>query len=390
MDPITSEQFEFINDWNLGDQRTKDLIRDGGWRLTGGPDGILEEYMNVTTLGAFDAETDKAYYLQEEGGTPIEMVFNGEVNQAVQIYSHSTLDDFNYRNYFVIYLRIQGKTYASYDLITEQNIEALTYQRYAMPLSNAIDLNIDADDNTIQTDPDYTGMSITFLDTPRSETIGEGTYNFSIVIDGNGQSIQKIYEFVQWSLREDDNINADTEGDSILGLTADDMLQFVGPTLFTLYTSYNGGSGVFIENFNEVDTNDIRFRHDGSATEVVRFPFVAAGRINFNDNLTAATGSKYVMFFTDGFDTIGATIVKDANNEDITGTTYQKQDVVFTYDYDGNDQRGLGTEGTDAPVTVVAIGTTMAQYVRATGVIAESVQNVITLVAPLERNYTSG
>lgn len=343
--------------------------------------------MNVTTLGAFDAETDKAYYLQVDGGAPVEMVFDSEVNQAVQIYRNESLGDgFDYRNFFVIYLRIQGKTYAFYDLIAEQNIEALTYQRYAMPLSNAIDLNIEADDNDIETDPAYTNMSITFHTTPVKREIGEEEYDFSIVIDGNGESIQKIYEFVQWSLRQNTNIN-DGVSPSVLGLTADDMLQFVGPTLFTLYTSYNGGSGVFIENFDEVDTNDIRFRHDGSATEVVRFPFVAAGRINFNDNLTNAEESRYVMFFTTGFDTVDATIVEDANENSVTGSPYGLSDVVFTYDYDGNIQRGVGTAGTDAPVTVVAIGTFVAQYVRATGIIAESTQNVITLVAPLERNY---
>ena len=39
------------------------------------------------------------------------------------------------RDYFKIYLREQGKTYDAYDLLTEQNISALTYKKYALPVA---------------------------------------------------------------------------------------------------------------------------------------------------------------------------------------------------------------------------------------------------------------
>ncbi len=76
---ITEEKFELINDWDWGDQTTKDLIRDGGWALKSA--GVSqEEYMNVTTLGSFDdAGADQAHYLQSTGGTPTDIVLTGEV-----------------------------------------------------------------------------------------------------------------------------------------------------------------------------------------------------------------------------------------------------------------------------------------------------------------------
>ena len=388
MDSITSEQFEFINGWDLakgegtGDaDTTRLLIRDGGWALRSG--GVSqEEYMNVTTLGAFnDPNSDLAYFLQSDGGTPEAINLAGPVNQAVQIYGDATHGDFDYRGFFRIYLREQGKIFASYDLTAEQNIPALTYQRYAMPLSNAIDLKVEATDNEIETDLPYTGMSITYHAAPVQRTIGAGSYDFSIIIDGNSGTAEEIYEFVQYQLRQETDIDAGAG--EVIGRTADALLQFVGDTLNTLYTSEGG---VFIDNFQPADTNRITFRDD---TNTVReFPFVAAGRINFNDNLQNSGDAVFRMFFSSGFNSAAAIIVEDADENPIAGTISASEFYDFTFDYDGNTQGGR-TPATDAAVTVVAIGTTAAQYVSATSTIGRSIQNVITLVAPLERNYAA-
>lgn len=63
--------------------------------------------------------------------------------------------------------------------------------------------------------------------------------------------------------------------------------------------------------------------------------------------------------------------------------------VQFSYAYDTNIQRGSGSEGEDAPITVVAIGLETAQFVVATGTILRSLANVVSLVAALERNYNN-
>lgn len=60
--------------------------------------------------------------------------------------------------------------------------------------------------------------------------------------------------------------------------------------------------------------------------------------------------------------------------------------VQFDFDYDNNVQGGR-SNGTDANITVVAIGLQTGQYVSATGTITRSTQNSVSLVAPLERNY---
>lgn len=61
--------------------------------------------------------------------------------------------------------------------------------------------------------------------------------------------------------------------------------------------------------------------------------------------------------------------------------------VTFSFAYDTNLQRGAGSDGEDAPITVVGIGLSTAQFVVATGTILRSLANVVSLVAALERNY---
>jgi hypothetical protein len=94
------------------------------------------------------------------------------------------------------------------------------------------------------------------------------------------------------------------------------------------------------------------------------------------------------MFFTSGFGTGSAILVEDDNGVDISGTLGGASSVSFTFDYDNNTQGGR-TAGTDADVTVVAIGLDTAQYVSATATITRATGQNISLVAPLERNYSN-
>ena len=54
----------------------------------------------------------------------------------------------------------------------------------------------------------------------------------------------------------------------------------------------------------------------------------------------------------------------------------------------GADSQGGRTGGTDAGVTVVALGLRSAQYVSTTYTISATVGQNIALVAALERNYS--
>ena len=83
-----------------------------------------------------------------------------------------------------------------------------------------------------------------------------------------------------------------------------------------------------------------------------------------------------------------AELVDDNGGTDISGLVSSNPTVSFDFDYDGNVQLSR-TAGEDAYVVVVSIGHDTAQYVAATGVIERKTGNNISLVAALERNYST-
>jgi len=381
---ITAEQFEFFNSWSWADTTSKEIIRDGGWAVKDGSGISEEEYMNLTTLGSFNASSDTSYYLQSSGGTSTPTVYSAEVNQAIQIYGDASNGDVDYRTYFSIFLREQAKIFDYYNLMAEQNLTELTYKKYALPLSNSTDLKITHDDTTIGSSSPYNGMSITYYESAVQRTIGSSDYDFSVIVDGNSGTAEEIYEFVQYQLRLNDNI--DNGVGSLTGKTADELLLFIGDTLRTTGTV---GEGVFIDNYLSADINRLEFTESGGT--IVSFPYVASGSFQFNDNLTNDASALYWLFFTDAngntYDSTNAIIINDNSSTPLNGAVTQ-QNIAFDYDYDGNTQGGR-TEGTDAPYTAVAIGLDTGQYVKTTGSLTRTTSNVVNFVAALERNYSN-
>ena len=94
------------------------------------------------------------------------------------------------------------------------------------------------------------------------------------------------------------------------------------------------------------------------------------------------------MFFAGGYGTAAFEIVDDAFGAPIAFDVGGQAAIPFSFAYDNNTQGGR-TAGTDADVVVVALGTDGAQYVRATATIGKATGQNISLVAPLERNFTT-
>ena len=148
------------------------------------------------------------------------------------------------------------------------------------------------------------------------------------------------------------------------------------------------GNGLTYNQENTLPTIDF---YDVSGS-VRRFPFVSTGIISFNDNLSNDASASFYMFFTDvpsgSYGSASAVIVDDNTDNPITGSIAGSSSYSFTFDYDNNVQGGR-TSGSDADVTVVAIGLETAQFVNTTSTIARSKTNNISLVSALERNYSN-
>lgn len=207
-------------------------------------------------------------------------------------------------------------------------------------------------------------------------------------------TLQEIYEKIQYQLRQNSDIDATDQ--SVTGKTADLLAEFVGSTLklgtFAPTNPNGGGSGVIIEGFRISDTNDLVFTDNGAVER--SFPFVASLTVSFGANLIADASAKYWVYFTtlpgagNDFGESGAVIVDDNDGVDMAGDVSAASSVTLSFNYDGNSQGGR-TPGTDATITVVALGLATGQYVRATGTIGRSTSNSVSLTASLERNYSN-
>lgn len=386
---ITPEQFEFVSDWVPANDATRKLIRTGGWSEVTAAGVVERQYLGVVTLGFIDP-ADTAYYAFAGAAGRTVFTYPGPVNEPIQIYGDASNGNFDSRNsVLTVYIRVQGKTYGQTST-TDIGVGTITYKVERFPLTEATDLNITASDATIAADAPYTGMSITFFATPQNKAMGVPTYNFGVVVDANGGTSKQVYEYIQYRLRQNSDIDA---GAGVVnGYLASAMAVFVGSRLDTLsvVNASGGGTGVFIEDIASASINDVRYI-DNTPTYRT-FPYVAAGTLNFSATLVADADAIYRMFFTTNpggnFGTSSAIIVDNASGVDISGTVGGSASIAFTFDYDGNVQGGR-TAGTDADVTVVAIGLSGAQYVAATGTLTRSTSNSISIVAPLERNYAN-
>lgn len=202
-----------------------------------------------------------------------------------------------------------GKTYAQANL-ADIGVTSVQNQVYRFPLANSADLKIANADATVSTRSPT--VTISYFATPQvisgfntdagSTQSPQTSGAFGIVVDAKGLSLEFVYEYVQYQLRQaaniNDNVNSPPGSGVVTGRTADELMAFVGDSLGTLASSNpsGGGTGVTIINFSAADTNRLSFIDNDGLTRT--FPFVAAGVISFNDNLQNDTGpATFTMFF---------------------------------------------------------------------------------------------
>lgn len=161
-----------------------------------------------------------------------------------------------------------------------------------------------------------------------------------------------------------------------------------------------GTSNAIIPRTNVFNATTNRVRTSNVATLTTDAPHgLTTGRVT---EITGVGGTGYNGVFVVLSAPTGTTFTYESiaadegSTADTGGTVYVamgglvggETSLQFGYDYDTNQQRGAGSEGEDAPITVVAIGYSGAQYVLATGTIFKTNANAVALVAPIERNAT--
>lgn len=347
---IFEGSFIYVNGWAPANVQTRDLVRDAGFQEQVSAD----IYACMIGLGDVHADADQSNYTQAAGftETPVAYDKTGELNENVDITGATT--------YFKTRLRIQGKTYSEYNLLAEYDIAAITFQAYSFPLVNIVDQKIVTADGTIDSTTPYTNMKANYLVgsgfetlapgvipangvvqdsagrwylTPAGgtsdssttvaadtgivdweaydgeELIGASYFAFNRIITCATGTDGETYNWMQRQLRKASDINADdTPSHGGFGVVNGDVAVLLADYVGTILKPK---PGVLLRGFDANSTNnivhtDITVDGGGLDAESVPlttterpFPFVAAGNLEFSDNLVAEPDGEtyYTMYF---------------------------------------------------------------------------------------------
>ncbi len=110
------------------------------------------------------------------------------------------------------------------------------------------------------------------------------------------------------------------------------------------------------------------------------------GRIAFADNAVIDEDAMFFAYYTDGYGTVDAVMIRDADGQPVTGLVGGRDYVDFSYDFVGDDSNGR-TADEPFGITVVLAGTDMAQNIVINQVFDEGQLNVFSLRPDKEYAY---
>ena len=357
------------NGWKPLDVATRQMMRDGGWEEYDATGALLRVYAGIVGLGTVSTGS-QLYYIDTPTSAPTNFTFTDQCNEGIQVFGDANNGSFDNRTYFKTYVREQGKTFK--DSILADTGKADTGPFIVnMLLSNGLDSKITDLDSQMTVAP-YNNIIVTYYTTNQTRSIGGVNYNYNVIVDGNGATLEQIYTKLQYFLRQSTDIDSGTG--TVIGQTADLLASFAGTTLETT-------TGVYIDNIQNADSNRIKFK-DATGTFRVN-PFVASGNLEFNSILVGAS-SVYRLMYSAGYGTAGAVTVNDDAGVPITGVI-SSSPVPFTYDYE-NDTTDGGAN-IDKAVTLVGVKPGSGKFAVATGTLTRSKTIKISLVASADRAY---
>lgn len=364
------------NGWKPGTDATRQMIRNAGWNEYSAAGVLNRVYFGAVLQGSVSSGS-QCYYQKASGGAATDYTFTDLPNEAIQVFGDASNGSFDTRAFFKSFNRTYGYTF---DDVSLTDISETATGAYKLPfgINTAADLNLTADDTAVEAGAPYTLITIDYDSATTNETIGAGSYPFKKKINHTNATRYEIYTKMQYLLRQNSDINEAGDAGAVIGKTADLICWFVGPTLYTraFFTPI------------AADLNDVVFIDDNGVERV--FPYASAGTFAFNTPLVTGGTGYYTLYYTttpggDDFGESTAIIVKDKDNNDITGTI-TGESISFTFDYSNNVQGGY-SGGTDRDVTLAWGNPGQAKPGTSTGTINQSKGISIAAVAETDPSY---
>ncbi len=385
IDGPSGTQFDLSEEWAWKDTTTTDKLAGGGWAWKKANGDSMEEWMNMTSLGAFnDSGSDQAYLTSGDPDSPTDITVPGEINQAIKIFGDATHGNFDHRGDLVLFLREEAKSFETYDLLVEQNITSLAYKQYQAPLSNSPDPLVTHTDAEVGAAP-YLNIDLTIYTADQVRDISGTNRNFKRIWEGDSKTLEQIWEKHQLLYRSAGDID---EGvGSLRGDTADVSMFWDSGVLYV-----DG----FIDNVSAADVNRVKFK-DSSGT-YREYKYASSGKFKPSETLINDPEAYIRLFFEndDAGDNTGrdygtdtAMLINDNSGAPITFDIAGRSEIEYDFDFDENVQRGVASAATPVPYVAVASGISGALSVVARGEIERTKTNDITLVAGKQLTFSN-
>lgn len=385
---LVSTGSTFTTDDGLGDRTVQigDVVV-----ITAGDNAVIGYYKvnsitNATTLvldtsdQIFSGETNQTYRINRPG-----MYLQRFETTAGDIANDPSFNDANPDTITRAAGSFVTDGYTAGGMVTVTNANtAANNGQFIIATSVALTLTLIAEE-ALTTDATDTSAVLAF-ETGIVRTINQVDYPFHWRLEANGGTLQDIFQWLQRQLRRTTDI--DLGSGLARGDITDLLMSFASPTGTTL--------DLYPDNLASAESNNVTFR-DMSGDDRNN-AFLVGLTFAVNNNLINSSLKRLVAYFDDPdgspasgdeFDSNGAIIVDDASGTDmdfsdgtITGN------IQRTFDYTNNAQGGR-TPGTDAAITVVAIGNDLAQYVLVSTTITQVNSLTIAVGTALERNYAN-
>ncbi len=388
IDPL-SGQFQIGTDgatfsgWTWFDDTTRNMLRDGGWSEFNGSGTETAQYCGFVGLGTVNTGAQPYYHIAT-ADAPTNFPFADQFNVGIKVKDNVSLDK---RTYAKAYVREYGKKFKSSVLADTGSTGTGPFKQNFL-ISNEDDLKLttllgttQATADTAMSSAPYSGITVAYYTANQTRSIGGSNYNFKIIIQGNGGTLEQIYAKIQYLLRQGTDINTGGTAGSKIGKIQNELLAFVGDTLVT-------SQSVYIDGVLPADSNRVEF-YDDSNTKRVN-PYSSAGTLEFNSVLVGAGSSYRLMYSTppgagNDYGESGAVTVNDYLGNPITGTISSGV-ISFDFDWTNNTQAGYAGE-TPRPVTLIGIRPGFGKFAMATGTITQSKSIKLSLVAEQDRVY---
>jgi len=376
-------------------------IRGSGWiekDLVGATGRI---YYGNKSLGNIEA-LSLPYYQLADGGVPADYDKDGPIDEAVQVFGDAAVDanttTFDTRTYESLKIRTFGYNYDE-KILADSGVSEMGGYSSGFALGETPHLTTGTYSladvyGGAQATP-WTGMLLTELDTPQTETgfttaDGDFTWILSNTVPGD---LDQCIAFLDALAQTDDDINEHatnvTNGKRVGTWYSYNAAGKILPVVGT----GAAGEGLFIAGLVGTDKNRVIFTDDAGATKV--YPAYSNVTVTVGANAVLDANAWFHAFFLDGpgagddFNSAGALTVLDASTDPVKGNVNGSalrnvNDIVFEFDWYG-DTLG-GSIETDKDIVFECEGEGGVTAVKTGIILTSSASITASCVPPVENN----